>query len=214
MSLAQHWRFLEGYLRKPQVVGAVAPSSKALAQALCEPYHRYPRPAAVLEVGAGTGAITRHLGTILGEADTLDICEIEPTFTDVLRREVLTRADFASPVASGRVRLLEAPVQDLSHENRYDFIISCLPLNVFELNDVQDVFSALRSCLKPGGILSYFEYMGARRTSRYLAVGRRRSRIRSVSSFLSQNIREHQFDRRVVLRNLPPACARYLRFEP
>ena len=213
MGLEQRWRFLRGYLQTPHVVGALSPSSKALAEALCEPYHRAERPASVLEVGAGTGAITRYLGTILREQDKLDVCEIHPDFATILRRDVLSRPEFAPAVSSGRVRLLQAAVQDLPAENSYDYIISCLPFNAFELGDVQDVFGVLRRSLRPGGILSYFEYMGLRHTSRYLSVGQRRRRIRSVSRYMNQNIREHQFDRRAVLRNFPPACARYLRFE-
>lgn len=191
----------------------MVPSSQALAQALCEPYRRYPRPAKVLEVGAGTGAVTRHLGSILGENDELDVCEIEPKFAEVLRNDVLTRPEFAEGVAGGRVRLVEAAVQELGHEDRYDFIISCLPLNAFELADVREIFAALRRCLKPGGVLSYFEYIAVRRTSRVLSVGRFRTRIRSVSSYLSKNIRDYQFGTRIVLRNFPPARARHLRFE-
>lgn len=213
VGLRQRWRFLRSYLRSPNVVGAVAPSSTALAAALCEPFRRYPRPATVLEVGAGTGAITRHLGSILGEQDELDICEIEPAFVGVLRRDVLTNADFAAAVAAGRVSLLQAPVQKLPHRDRYDFIICCLPLNSFELRDVQNVFEVLRRGLKPGGVLSYFEYIGLRRTSRLLSLGPRRQRVCSVSRFLTRKIRAHQFEKRAVLRNFPPACARHLRFD-
>ncbi len=213
MDLAQRWRFLKGYVRQPHVVGAVAPSSTALASALCEPFHRYPRPARVLEVGAGTGAITRHLGAILGDRDELDVCEIKPEFADILRRDVLSRPDFASGVSSGRVRLVESAVQSLPHEDRYDFVISCLPLNAFELREVREVFTVLRRCLKPGGVLSYFEYMAFRRGSAVFSLGRRRKRIRSVSAYLTSTIKKFQFRRRAVLANFPPANTRFLRFD-
>lgn len=213
MALRQHWRFLTGYLRQPNVVGAVSPSSQALAVALCEPFRRSNKPATVLEVGAGTGAITRHLGGLIGESDELDVCEIDRGFADILERDVLSSSDFRRGVSAGRVRLLRSAVQDLPYESRYDFIISGLPLTAFNLQDVREVFGVLRRCLKPHGVLSYFEYMGLRRTSRVLSVGRRRSRIRSVSAYLASNIREHQFRQKTVLRNLPPARARHLRFD-
>lgn len=212
VALHQRLRFLTGYLQSPTVVGAVAPSSSTLAAALCEPYRRFRKPATVLEVGAGTGAVTRHLGPLLGEEDELDICEIHTEFADILERDVLSRPDFAPGVAAGRVRLLRSPVQEIECEDRYDFVISGLPLTAFTLRDVQDVFGVIRRSLKPGGVLSYFEYVGLRRTSRLLSVGRRRARIRSVSTYLSEQLREHQIDRTTVLRNLPPAYARHLRF--
>lgn len=213
VGLNQRLRFLKGYLRDPNVVGAVAPSSQALARALCEPYRRFAGPARVLEVGAGTGAITRYLGSIVGDHDELDICEMHPEFAEILERDILTRANLASGVASGRVRLLRSAVQELRCENRYDFVISGLPLTAFELHDVQDAFDVIQRSLKPEGVFSYFEYVGFRRVSRLLSIGRRRRRVRLVSTYLSKHIRRHQFDRKTVFGNLPPACARYLQFD-
>lgn len=212
MSAGYRWRFLKEYLIDPTTVGAIAPSSRSLAAALCEPFRRRSRPAKVLEVGAGTGAITRYLGPLLGDADELDICEIQPEFVEVLEGEVLTQRDFASGVADGRIRLFCQPVQEIAHRDRYDFIISGLPLTAFELGDVREAFGAFRRCLKPNGVLSYFEYVALRMVARSLAVGRRGRRVRSVSRFLSEQIRRNQFDRRTVLINLPPAYARHFRF--
>lgn len=213
LTLHHRLRFLTGYFRNPHIVGALSPSSPALAAALCEPFRRCDRPATVLEIGAGTGAITRYLGPLLGEKDALDVCELHPDFADILERDVLTKPEFAPGVETGRIRLLRQPVQDLTFENRYDFIISGLPLTAFKLRDVRDVFRVIRRSLKPDGVLSYFEYVGLRRTSRLLSLGRRRTRIQWVSAYLSRNIRDHQFDRTIVLQNIPPAHARHLRFE-
>ncbi|MFQ5494986.1 MAG: class I SAM-dependent methyltransferase [Phycisphaerae bacterium] len=213
MGLAQRWHFLRGCLQRPAVVGAVAPSSQALAAALCDPFRRHPRPAAVLEVGAGTGAVTRHIGSLLGERDRLDICEINSVFAGVIRKKILTRPDFRPAVSAGRVRLVETAVQNLARAEHYDFIISGLPLTAFELRDVKEVLRVLRHSLKPGGVLSYFEYVGVRRTTRLLSVGRGRERIRLVSELLSDTIRRHQVEQRTVLKNLPPARARHLRFD-
>lgn len=205
--------FLRQYVCEPSVVGAVAPSSQALARALCEPFQQAAKPGRVLEVGAGTGPVTRQLGTIIGDDDELDICEVQPEFARILERDVMTGADFAPGVASGRVRLLQGPVQELACDDRYHFIISGLPLTAFELPVVQEVFTVIRRSLKPGGVFSYFEYLGLRRLTRAVAWGRTRTRIRQVSAYLSDNIRAYQFARRTVLRNLPPAHARHLRFD-
>lgn len=211
--LADRWKFFKRYLSDPSTVGALTPSSRALAAALCNPFRRRISAATVLEVGAGTGAVTRYLGALLGGEDELDICEVEPDFADIIERDVLTRGEFAPAIAEGRVRIMRVPVQELTHENRYDFIISGLPLNAFELRDVKDIFNVVRRSLKPGGVFSYFEYVGLRRTTRTFAMGKQRKRILTVSTYLSHRIRKHQFDRRTVLQNLPPAYARYLRFD-
>lgn len=212
MSLASRFSFLRRYLGDPNVVGAVAPSSRALAAALCEPMRRAHHPRTILEVGAGTGAITRYIGTVLQPEDELDICEIQPDFADILERDVLSTPSFSDGVADGRIRLLKQAVQDIDREEHYDFVISGLPLTAFELEDVENIFATIRRCLKPDGVLSYFEYVGMRRTSRTFALGPKRGRIRNVSAFLTSNIHNHQFARRTVLQNFPPAYARHLRF--
>lgn len=214
MELGHRWRFLSRYLRDPNAIGSIAPSSRALAEALSEPFRNSTGPASVLEVGAGTGAVTRYLGTILREGDTLDICEINHDFADLLERDVLSNANFAPLVAQGRVRLLRLPIQELSSDKHYDFVISGLPLTAFELRDVQDVFEVIRRCLKPGGVFSYFEYLGMRRTSRTFAIGKRRARIRAVSAYLTETLRQHRFTTKTVFLNFPPASTHHLRFDP
>lgn len=213
LNLATSWKFLRGYLEAPQQVGAIAPSGRALAIAICEPFRGGNKPATVLEVGAGTGAITRHIGSFMQPGDELDVCEIRPEFADVLRNDVLTLPVFRNPVAEGRVRVLCKPVQQINEERKYDFVISGLPFTAFDVALVQEIFAVIRRCLKPGGVFSYYEYIGLRRVSTLFAVGAARDRFKSVSGFLSSNVRRHQFHRRTVLQNLPPAHARHLRFE-
>ena len=213
VELGHRWRFLSRYFRAPNTVGAIAPSSRALAEALCEPLRNAGHPVSVLEVGAGTGAITRYLGTILGEHDELDICEIQHDFADILERDVLSDPHFAPLVTQGRVRLFRLPVQMLPGNKRYDFVISGLPLTAFELEDVRNVFDVVRRCLKPGGVFSYFEYLGLRRTSRTFALGKRRARIRAVSAYLTSTLRRHRFATTTVFQNFPPAHAHHLRFD-
>jgi phosphatidylethanolamine/phosphatidyl-N-methylethanolamine N-methyltransferase len=200
-------------MRRPNAIGAIVPSSRALAIAVAEPLRRSIRPIRVLEVGAGTGPVTRYLGTLLGDKDQFDICELQPEFADLLERDVLSKPPFVKMVSEGRVRLLRTPAQKIEGHNVYDFIISGLPLTAFELDDVKKIFTVYKRLLKPNGVLSYFEYTWLRQTSRVLALGRSRTRLRAVNAYLNRNIREHEFARRAVLNNFPPAHARHMRFE-
>jgi len=213
MGAAHGFQFIRGYLKNPTVVGAIAPSSRALAMALCAPFAHALEPARVLEIGAGTGAVTRYIAEIFRDNDRLDVCELQPDFVETLRRDVLTLPRLAAGVAEGRVRVLQAAVQTLTTKDDYDFVICGLPFTAFALRDVRDAFATIRRSLKPGGTMSYFEYLAMRRTYRLFALGPPRARIRSVSAFLSRNIRAHQFDGHAVLANFPPAYARYLRFD-
>ena len=51
-------KFFLSYLKAPGLVGAIAPSSAFLAKALCRHAHGAQH---LIELGAGTGAVTRHL---------------------------------------------------------------------------------------------------------------------------------------------------------
>jgi len=211
--MRNHARFIKRFLAEPHSVGAIAPSSSWLAKALCEPYSRSTPPVDVLEVGAGTGAVTRYLGGVLKAADRLDICELAPMFVEVLRKQVLTQPTFEQAVREGRVRLLEGPVQEVIGDHRYDFIISGLPLTIFTAQQVREILDALKRCLKPGGVFSYFEYIGLRKLSSVVLSAAERQRAQEVSRILAGHIQAYQFDRRTVLRNIPPAYARHWRFD-
>jgi phospholipid N-methyltransferase len=213
LGLRQRIRFFQAYLKAPRSVGALAPSSAALADALCAPYRRSVGPARVLEVGAGTGAVTRRIVSLLRDQDRLDICEREPSLAADIERHLRRTPAVSRAVEDGRIRLLVHSVEEIDPDSRYDFIISGLPLTSFSFDKVREVFAVMRRSLNPGGVISYFEYAGLRRLSRTFTLGRDRTRIRDVSSHLSQQIVRHQFDRATVLNNFPPAYARHLRFD-
>ncbi|MEI5136815.1 hypothetical protein RB199_37180 [Streptomyces libani] len=67
-------------------MGAIAPSGPRLGRALTR--YVIPSPGSartVLEVGPGTGAVTRHIAGSLGRLDTLDLVEANPRFVDLLQ---------------------------------------------------------------------------------------------------------------------------------
>ena len=214
MSLIESWHFLRRLVVAPQQVGAVLPSSRWLVAALTSPFAARTAPARVLEVGAGTGPVTRRLARLLGRQDRLDICEIDLKFIRLIEQTLLIGGPLAAARAQGRVGLLHCPVQEIDAEDRYDFVISSLPLNSLDTGDVEMILDAIQRSLKPGGIFSYFEYVGARRLLSVSPNRRLRRRIRATSSVLDRRIRSHQVARRTVLANIPPAHARHWQFEP
>jgi len=214
MSLAHTISFFRRYIAAPDVVGAVAPSSRGLARALAEPFAQRDRPASVLEVGAGTGAVTRGIAAQFGSQDRLDIYEIEPSFADTIEKDLLSVDPLATGLREGRVRLVRAPIQSLDAVDRYDYVISGLPFTIFSMEDLEAIFDVIRRALKPGGTMSYFEYMAVRRLTTLAPMRASTRKRRIVSDHLSGQIDRFQFDRRLVWLNLPPACARHLRFDP
>jgi phospholipid N-methyltransferase len=209
MSINHSLRFLRRYISAPATTGAIAPSSRRLARVLAAPFLARTGPACVLEVGAGTGAVTRLLGQYLRPEDELDICEVQPQLADVLEREVLGVEPLASARSAGRVRLIRGRVEDVDAPGRYDFIISGLPFTAFAAPDVRRILAVIEKSIKPGGVFSYFEYRGVRRLACTVLRGRGGLRVRRVSRLMDREIAEHEVGRRSVWRNLPPAWGRH-----
>ncbi|HEY7243063.1 MAG TPA: methyltransferase [Xanthobacteraceae bacterium] len=83
-SLDDDVRFIRTWLEKPLTLGAVAPSSKALARRMAA--YVDPRvPGAVVELGAGTGAITEALVAEGIDPGRLLLVEFDATFCRLLR---------------------------------------------------------------------------------------------------------------------------------
>lgn len=212
MPPSNYWLFLRNFLRTPRAVGAVAPSSPALGRGLCEAYVRGRSPARVLEVGAGTGAVTRCIVRVLRAEDELDVCEINPQFVDVLQRWMSSDVPSAELLRTGRLRLIGSAVQEIEDAARYDFIICALPLTRFELPEARAAMTTMSELLKPGGVMSYFEYLYARPLMRRLAFMDRKAAIHAVSAYMDEQIHRYQYATRVVMGNFPPARVRHLRF--
>jgi phosphatidylethanolamine/phosphatidyl-N-methylethanolamine N-methyltransferase len=213
MALDKSLTFLRRYLAAPSRVGAIAPSSRTLARKLAEPFLAREKPARVLEVGAGTGPVTRFLGEHLGPEDVLHICEIDPRFADILERDVLSRGALARGRAEGRVRLIRAGIEEITIPNTYDYILCGLPFTAFAPGDVRKILRVIEKNLKPGGVFSYFEYRGMRRLACTFLRGSGRRRVRRVSRIMDRGIARHEVARRTAWRNAPPAWARHWVFE-
>lgn len=204
--------FLRAFLSQPRRIGAAVPSSRKLAYALMKPFLRREQPARILEVGAGTGAVTRYIGFEMGAHDELSICEMQPALAAHVQREVLAEPQFAGAVRDGRVTLTACAIQDFPLTTQFDFVVSGLPLNSFAGSEVLEILDVIRRLLKPDGVFSYFEYLALRRLKKSASIGRARARVRHVSSVLDDHIERFQFARQIVLANIPPACARHWRF--
>lgn len=76
--------FFQGFLRRPQTVGSVIPSSRFLERRILK-YADIGRNDLVVELGPGTGGTTLALLNELGPAGRLLSIEVEEEFVDLLR---------------------------------------------------------------------------------------------------------------------------------
>ncbi|KPI23500.1 hypothetical protein OV320_0447 [Actinobacteria bacterium OV320] len=207
---AEGWMFLIEAARDLRTTGAVAPSGRALARALTEPVRvQAPRPLAVLEVGAGTGAITRALIPQLSRGSRLDIVEANPRFASRLRHLVAAHPDLAGRRTQVNVR--QTYVEDLDSDERYDVIVSGLPLTNFTPVQVERIMTRYLELLHPGGTLTYFAYLGTRRARALTASRAEARRHAAVDEIMAAYQRSCATGRWTVWANLPPANVWHLR---
>lgn len=163
----------------------------------------------VLEVGAGTGAITRALAARLGPEDRLDAVELNARFADMLKTALADDSVLAA--VADRVRVIAGSITEIDLDRRYDAIISGLPFMNFDPVEVQAILDRYLEALVPGGRLTIYGYLGTQVVGRLVGSRPEVARGRAVSAVLTDFERRYGRDRAVVWSNLPPARIRYLR---
>ncbi|MFP6764474.1 MAG: hypothetical protein VB858_12680, partial [Planctomycetaceae bacterium] len=77
MPLREYATFFRQFRQRFETTGAIAPSSRYLARAMVGPLSQrgHAEPVRILEIGPGTGAVTRTLITHMRDGDHLDLVE-------------------------------------------------------------------------------------------------------------------------------------------
>lgn len=203
--------FFGEFFRTFHTTGAVLPSGPRLARALVRFVREPGESRRILEVGPGTGAVTCRLVDALRHSDRFDLVELNDRFVERLRHRFATERPFQA--VAERANIFHCPVQDLKEHEPYDLIVSGLPFNNFPPELVESILQKLLRLLKPGGTLSFFEYIAVRAIKS--AAGRRaeRARIKAISRVLQGAFDGREFRRDWVWLNVPPAWVHHLRKE-
>lgn len=207
--LADHLEFFRQFRHRFETTGAVAPSSRFLARAMLGPLRDKTGPRRVLEVGPGTGAVTRFLVQQLQPDDRLDLVELNESFASLLRARFDNDPRYRAAASQSRVHV--CPLQEFEAEAPYDCIISGLPLNNFPVELVRRIFESYDRLLAPGGTLSYFEYMYVRPLRSLVSSRPEKMRLRALDRIMNTRLERDRFDRSWVFVNLPPAWVQHLR---
>lgn len=210
LRIAENALFFREFLRNFHTTGAILPSGQRLAAALSR-YVAVPSANArtILEVGPGTGAVTRRIISDMGELDALDLVELNDSFVERLNARF--RSEPAFQAVADRARVLHCPVEELPVEKKYDIIVSGLPLNNFSADAVERILAVLMHLLKSGGTLSFFEYIAVRRARTLISGRAERTRLRGIGRAMRAVLDPHEFRRDAVCLNAPPAWVHHVR---
>lgn len=138
--------FLARFLRNPRGIGAIAPSGPALAARMAAGLGEGQR---VLELGGGTGRITRAILAAGVRPQDLTVIERDPLFVELLRRQF--------PVARV-LRHSAFELAGLAAQGPFDAIISGLPLVNFTPREHAALLAGAFEVLAPDGFLRQFTY--------------------------------------------------------
>ena len=142
--------FLGKFCRHGTKIASLAPSSPWLARATLDQVD-WARARVVVELGAGTGPITRVIAERASPTTRVVVLERDPDFARLLRERFGHLAHFE--VVEGDVRDLGALLADRGI-HQVDAVISGLPVPSFPPALQLDLFRVVRSVLTPGGIYS------------------------------------------------------------
>lgn len=209
--LRDNLEFLRQFRQRFETTGAVLPSSRFLARAMTGPLESRTGPIRILEVGPGTGAVTREIVKHIKPEDRFDLVEINESFAGMLEDRFRTDADYRKVADRSQVHV--CPLQEFQCDQPYDVIISGLPFNNFSAGLVEDLVDTCFNLLAPGGTFSFFEYMYVRPVRQMVSRGAERERLRKIEEILRTRFTHHRFRRNWVFVNVPPAWVQHLRKE-
>lgn len=209
MSLRERIAFLRQFRADFQHTGAIQPSSRWLARAMTGPLRRAPAGRRrILEIGPGTGAVTRAIVRLFEPGDRLECYEINPEFCRFLEDRLDSDPDFAA--VRDQVGVHNAPAQDLLVDEPFHFVVCSAPLNNFDAAVIDALFDAAFDALAPDGILTFFEYAWLSACKRALSGTRTRRRLEAARLAKERRLASHPLVSELVLLNLPPARAHHL----
>ncbi|MDT0327979.1 class I SAM-dependent methyltransferase [Nocardiopsis lambiniae] len=204
--------FFTQALRTFHATGSIVPSSPALAHAMAEHVRVRPvseEPLRIMEVGAGTGAITRGIAAAMRPGDTVDLVEANPEFAGHIERLLETDPVLAPIAPQATVHAML--VDEMGTDRTYDVIVSGLPFANFTVDTVRDILDYYFEVLRPGGYLSFYGYLYTKEVKAVIA--RREDYLRQArTSWLVQDrIDRYGIRSDKVFANVPPAFVHHLR---
>jgi phospholipid N-methyltransferase len=155
-AVANYLHFMFAALVKFRQTGAIVPSQRFLIEKMIAPV---PESYAgrIIELGAGSGALTSRLAAKCPEARIL-ACEINPALARVNRHHL----DMAG--INGQVQVIPDSAEHLLSEmdrrgmGKVDFVLSGIPLGNLRRDRVLALIDIISKALVPGGMYIQFQY--------------------------------------------------------
>ena len=149
--MKEHFQFLQGFFKNPLKVGAISPSSPDLALKMIEDV-KADENNVVLEIGCGTGAITKFLKDLIPTRNSYLGIEIDQEFVNCLKK-TFPQLNIVCADACKATQILEE--QQLS---KVKYIISGLPFVVLPPEVSEGILEEVDKLMESGCLFRTFQY--------------------------------------------------------
>ncbi|HKK46468.1 MAG TPA: rRNA adenine N-6-methyltransferase family protein [Balneolaceae bacterium] len=173
------------FLKDLKQIGAIAPSSKFLAKDLVTQFkkrlsNQHCPPLKILEIGAGTGPLTKQISKYLRPQDHFDIVEIHKKFYQIVKKRY----------QRSNVQIHHTDILNFYPKHQYDFIFSSLPYENMPEEVSTEIWEKKLNLCASKAYISYFKYVKFRDFK---------------SDFEEKVVEKYGQMKKIVFLNLPPA---------
>ena len=177
--------FFIQFIKELKKTGAIAPSSKFLARDLVEQLQadlRYSKcpPLNILELGPGTGPLTKEIIKLMRPVDHFDLVEVQRNFYEIIFKKFNGK----------NISVHFGDILNFEPDRSYDYIFSSLPYENMPQHINQKIWEKKLSLCASKAYISYFKYVKFK-NFKY--------------DFEQEVVKEFGHEKKFVLRNIPPA---------
>lgn len=149
--MKEHLQFLQGFIKKPGSVGSIAPSSPDLARKMVEGIEADENNV-VLEIGCGTGAITKFIKDLIPNRKSFLGIELECNFVERLEKD-FPNLNFICGNACDSSKILA------EHQlGKVSYIISGLPFVILPKEVSEGILREVDKMMEKGCLFRTFQY--------------------------------------------------------
>jgi len=153
-SLKEHALLFRRFLRNPRTVGAVTPSSRALAEGMVADIV-FRDGDHIVELGPGTGVFTNAIVEHLKPGARFLTIDIDPAFVERIRQRWPSFACVCASAERLDELVAEQGMQPVDH------ILSGLPFVSLPAVVTRQILENVSAVLRPGGTFTTFQYVHA-----------------------------------------------------
>lgn len=190
--------------KNPTQVGEIVPCSARVAKKVTETIDQDRGPKTILEIGAGSGALTGHIINKMTAKDVLDLIEIEPILCDELKNKF-------GQIPNVHIHCVDF-LQFTSHD-RYDYIVSSLPYNSFPPKLTQALIDHMLHLADANAYISFVEIKWFPMIKSWFLNQENKKQYQENREIINNLYNKYHLYSTSVYMNFPPIIVHHLRLK-